>query len=87
VAAAFSLSTTAVHTILVAHNEPRRPPGYHYRPPTAAQATRDAEILNGYRSGKSMHVVARELGISTSLVWKVLARHNEPRHLRGRLRQ
>jgi transposase len=73
VARAYGLGVSTVVTILRRRGEPRRPVGQHPRPPTAAQRQRDNAIRAAYRAGASMHGVARQLGISTSTVWRVLA--------------
>jgi Mor family transcriptional regulator len=78
----FNLGVTTVHSILRRHGEPRRGVGQSHRPPTAAQLERDRAVIAAYRAGNGMHTVARQLGLSTSQVWTVLERHNEPRHER-----
>jgi hypothetical protein len=78
----FGIGVTTAHSILRGHGEPRRDPGYHRQPPTAAQLKRDAHCIAAYRATRSMHAVARQLGISTSTVWRVLAGHNAPRRQR-----
>jgi hypothetical protein len=83
IAADFGISATSVHTILVANGEPRRGVGHQHRPPTAAQLERDRAVIASYRAGNG-HTVARQLGLSTSQVWTVLERHNEPRRARAR---
>jgi transposase-like protein len=88
IARAHSISISTVHRILVAHGEPRRGVGAYPRAQTAAQLERDRRIRDAYKAGLSMHGVARQLRLSTSLVWKVLAQHNEPRRPpRSRQRQ
>jgi transposase-like protein len=74
------VGVSTVHTILRRHGEPRRRPGDHPRPPTAAQLERERAIREAYAAGLSMHRVARELGLSASLVWKVLHRHRANMH-------
>jgi transposase len=87
IAAALGVTATTVHRILCRYGEPRRGVGYQQRPPTPAQLERDRAVIRSYQSGQSMNVISRQLGISTSVVWRVLTRHNEPRHARVRRQQ
>jgi transposase len=40
-------------------------------------------VIRAYRSGQSIGTIAQRLGCSTSVVWKLLDRANEPRRSRS----
>jgi hypothetical protein len=44
---------------------------------------RDAAIVDAYRAGQSLRQIARARGVGTTVVWRALHRHAEPRRPRG----
>jgi transposase len=73
---------SVVRHVLHRHDEPCRAAGRPGKPPTPEITARDAAVISAYRDRRSMHAVSRALGLSVSVVWRILARHGVPRHPR-----
>lgn len=66
------LSLTGVHSILVWHSVPRRPPGNHRKLKARRGSAYDAEVIQRFRARESLVQIARTMRTSRRLVMAVV---------------